>query len=331
MQTDEQPQASRWRAIARRLGLGRTRGWWGLASGPDATVAAHLACDAEGALELTRLEILSGTGEQPARRSADVARALGTRRAPCAMLMPVADYHLHFMPGLPVPPPERADALRWRLKDDLDFPAAEAVIGCVAAPVQNQSMEHGLWMTVVTRRKRAFELIAPLTRAGAAIRALDVVELAQRNLAAAMAPANRTVSMLSIDRRNALLTVSRDDGMFAARHFDPLAVALHEAVDDPERRDELIERLALELQRTFDNVERQYATGQIDRLVVLAEPRSADLVEGLQSALAANVTTMEIERVCSARDPALLARAGASLTACLAIGAAVRARSEALA
>ena len=40
---------------------------------------------------------------------------------------------------------------------------------------------------------------------------------------------------------------------------------------------------------------------------------------------------MEIERVCSARDPALLARAGASLTACLAIGAAVRARSEALA
>jgi MSHA biogenesis protein MshI len=312
------------------MGLGRTRGWWGLASGPDATVAAHLNCDAEGALELTRLEILSGAGDQPARRSADVARVLGTRRAPCAMLMPVADYHLHFMPGLPVPPQERGDALRWRLKDDLDFPAAEAVIDCVAAPVQNQSMEHGLWMAVVTRRKRAFELIAPLTRAGAAIRALDVTELAQRNLAAAMAPAGRTVSMLSLDRRNALLTVSRDDGMFAARHFDPLAVALHEAQNDPARRAELIERLALELQRTFDNVERQYATGQIDRLVVLAEPRSSDLVDGLQAALAANVTTLELDRVCSARDAALLQRAAESRTACLAIGAAVRARAEAV-
>jgi MSHA biogenesis protein MshI len=145
-----------------------------------------------------------------------------------------------------------------------------------------------------------------------------------------MAPAGRTVSMLSLDRRNALLTVSRDDGMFAARHFDPLAVALHEAQNDPARRAELIERLALELQRTFDNVERQYATGQIDRLVVLAEPRSSDLVDGLQAALAANVTTLELDRVCSARDAALLQRAAESRTACLAIGAAVRARAEAV-
>ena len=312
--------------VLRRLARGlrvSSSGWWGLATGPDGMVAAHVVAGPDGRLSLDRVQTLSAGGAHPARRAADVAIALSQPRADCALLLPTDDYRIAFIPGLPVAAHERREALRWRMKDEFDFPADDAVIDCVTAQVSYQGSEHGLWMVVAARSQRVTELVSPLTRAGIPIEAVDVAELAQRNLAARLAPPERTVAMLTMDTQRGLLTVSRDDGVLAARHFDPLAAALTAA--DDERRPALLDRLALELQRTFDNVGRQYNAGPIERVLVMSETVQQEMIDSLRSSLTSPVEALALADVCTGGDAATLATANANRTACLAVGAALRA------
>lgn len=310
-----------WQRLGRGMRFARP-GWWGLANGPEGIVAAHVTPLADGSLRLGGLQFLTAGGEHPARRAADVAAALARPSADCTLLLPSEDYRVSFVPGLPVAAAERADALRWRMKDELDFPADEAVIDCVTAPVSNQGMENGLWMVVAARAQRVSELVSPLSRAGLRIEAVDVAELAQRNLAVRLAPPGRTVALLTMDTQRGLLTVSRDDGVLAARQFDPLAATLAGA--DDERRPALLDRLALELQRTFDNVERQYNAGPIARVLVMCEPAMPQLMEALVASMTSPVEALAFDELRIAGDAELLERACGSRAACLAIGAALR-------
>ncbi len=293
-----------------------------MASSGSATATAWVGRQPNGKLRLKRLRILSAAGDAPARRISDLVATLRKPGGPCAMLMPADDYQVMFMPGLPVPAEERSQALHWRLKDDLEFPSDEAVIECVTVNTQTPGNQNELWMVVVARRRRVYELIAPLRTAGASIEAADVAELAQRNLSMQCAPAGRTVAMLTLDSQRGMLTISRDDGMYATRQLDPIAVAL--ASEDEDRQEALIERLALELQRTFDNVERQYGAGPIDRVIVQCERSAEAVVAGLARDLPVPVQTLCLADFLESAEPELLEQAASSTLATLAIGAALR-------
>ncbi len=307
--------------LQRRFGL--AAGGWGVVARGAQTAAACVrgAGAGDGRLALVHLACLSPDGAQPARRLSDVVAVLRRPALPCALLIGHEDYQLQFMPGLPVAAAERTQALHWRLKDDLEFPSDEAVIECVTTPTQSPGGQNELWMVVVARRRRVYELVTPLRNAGASIEVVDIAELAQRNVAMRCVAPGRTVAMLTMDRQHGLLTIGRDDGLFASRQLDPLAVALAE--DDPERRAGLIERLSLELQRTFDNVERQYGAGPIDRLILQVEPADPAIVEGLGNDLSVPVQTLDLAAVVDGA-PELIERANASVLATLAIGAASR-------
>ncbi len=321
MSTIEQNMDEILRKLRRRFGLSAGSGW-GVASSGSATATACVERRASGRLSLKRLRILSAEGDAPARRVSDLVATLRKPAVSCAMLMPAEDYQVMFMPGLPVAQAERIQALQWRLKDDIEFPSDEAVIECLTVTAQAGGSQHELWMVVVARRRRIYELIAPLRTAGVAIDVADIAELAQRNLAMHTVPPGRTVAMLTLDKLHGMLTISRDDGMYATRRLDPIAVAL--ADGDAERRESLIERLALELQRTFDNVERQYGAGPIDRVVVQCEHATEQVLAGLARELPVPVEIFSLPKFLHSDDPRLLAQAGASTVATLAIGAALR-------
>lgn len=319
------PLARAWQ----RLGSGvraRADAWWGLAPGPDGLAAAHLTPQADGTLALDALRWLPSAGERAARRADDIAAALARPAAPCVMLLSPDEYRVAFVPGLPVAPGERADALRWKLKGEFDFPLDDAVIDCVGTAVTAAGLEHGLWMVAAARAPHVTERVAPLERAGLRVRAVDVVETAQRNLAMRVVPAGRVAAVLSLDAQRGLLTVGRDDGLVAARSFDPLAAALAGCpADDAERRTGLHDRLALELQRTFDNVERQYNPGPVSRVLVIPGPGGTALVEALRASLAMPVDLLDAGMLRLRVDATLLEGPAWSRATWLAIGAAMRA------
>ncbi|MCL4746108.1 MAG: hypothetical protein KJZ83_11915 [Burkholderiaceae bacterium] len=304
-------------------------GHWALAAGARGMVAAHVGFDALGEPHLDAVEFLDARGDRPARRGADVAAAMRAFSSPCVVVLSPADYRSVFLPGLPVPAQERSDALRWRLRDEIDFPVQDAVIDCVVAPVSHQMHEHGLWMAVAAPSSKVHELIGPLSEAGIEIAAVDVPELAQRNLCMRLTAPERTAAMLTMDAQHGLLTVCRGDGVLASRQLDPIAVTL--SGDDDERRAAMIERLALEIQRTFDNVERQYGAAPPDRVHLLVERHADQVAEGLRNSIAAAVEPISFDSLCAERDLNSARRAALDRTAALAVGAALRGSGEGVA
>ncbi len=313
--------ASVLRRVQQRL-VPAAAGGWGLVTQGGATTAALIERQAGGRLRLHQLHTLARSGDSPLRRMSDLMTVMRKPAARCSMLMPAEDYKVMFMPGLPVAPAERPEALKWRLKEDVEFPIDEAVIECVGMANSLNETAPEIWMVVIAQRRKIYEMIGSYRTAGVAVVSVDVAEMAQRNLAMQTVPAGRTVAMLTLDRQHGLLTISRDDGMYATRQLDPIATALAE--DDSLKRGALIERLALELQRTFDNVERQYGAGPIDKVVIQSELAAGAVLAGLGQELSVPVVPLALADFIDCAEPDLLEKASLNTLSALAVGAALR-------
>ena len=68
--------------------------------------------------------------------------------------LPGDDYHMLSMDTPSVPAAERADAMRWRVKDMIDFPVDDACVDCLALPSPDGEGEGTHAWAVVARRER---------------------------------------------------------------------------------------------------------------------------------------------------------------------------------
>lgn len=201
-----------------------------------------------------------------------------------SILMKPGDYVLLQAEAPAVPRAEWRDALRWKLKDMVDFPVADALFDLVEIPVEAYAPGRpAQCLVVVAQRAQVLAAVDPLQQAKIDIAAVDIPEMAQRNVAALFAEENRGVAMLAFDDAGALLTVTFHGELYGARRIDVAPVALQHA--DEFRRQQLLERVALETQRTLDAFDRQYSFMTVTRLV-LAAPGN---IEGIHEALTANL------------------------------------------
>src|SRR5205807_9411155 len=91
-------------------------------------------------------------------------------------------------------------------------------------------------------RERVRSCMHAFEGAGVRLAAIDVAEIAQRNLAACYEQPERGLAFLSFDDRGGLLTFTRNGELHALRHLDVGARALG-ALGSAAPRELLIERL----------------------------------------------------------------------------------------
>ncbi|MET0982446.1 MAG: agglutinin biogenesis protein MshI [Telluria sp.] len=185
-----------------------------------------------------------------------------------------------------VAPDELKTAVRWRLKDMLDFHVDDATIDVLDLPVDPHAAvraQHSMFAiaarnSVIEARQKLF------TAARVELAVIDIPETAQRNISALVEPPGRGVAMLSFGDEGGLLTVSFQGELYLARRID---LALEQLLDDdPERRNASFDRITLELQRSLDHFERQYSFISVAKLVLA--PSS---VKGLDDYLSSNLYT----------------------------------------
>ena len=255
----------------------------------------------------------------------DLADALGRlaqnlKRSRCATLLHENEYRLVQIEAPSVPQEERLQAVRWRLKDMVDFPVETAAIAIADIPVD------------AGRQPSLFAVAAPATVVGDCMRrfqhekicleAIDIPEMAVRNVAVLFEEANRGLAFLMLSGDNSLLVITYKGELYLARRFDMTAEAL--SPDDLDRRLQMRERLALELQRTFDNFDRQYGFISISRLLVATEKDSAGLTAALAENLYLPVQAMDLAQVADFSALPELRQAERQAQGLLAIGAAMR-------
>lgn len=270
-------------------------GWMSVAITPDRFDLAHVQRRQGRKPEVLVLH------SQP-RADADLValralrKRLGLAHYRCSNLLSEGEYQMLQVEPPEVPAAEVKEALRWRIKDSLNYPVEAATVDMLEIPDDPG---------VVGRTKQIFAIVANnallsprvalFDAARVPLLAIDIPELAQRNISALFEEENRGLALLAFDDAGALLTFTFRGELIAVRHIDVSLPQLRQA--DASRREQLFERIALEVQRSLDNFDRQHGQISVTRLLVSPLPESPDFLDYLRKDLSLPVEELDLAEV----------------------------------
>lgn len=302
-----------------KFGVKFEGGWMAVVRRGERLDLAHVISSPGGRPEILGFDSFKLEGDE-ADALTRLAQGKALKRYRCSTLLAENDYRMVQLEAPTVPLEERVQALRWRLKDMVDFPVETAALGVTDIPTQAGRQANVFVVAaaseVIGRRMAVFD------RAKANLEAIDIPEMAVRNIAALFEEPNRGLAFLALSEGDSLLTITYQGELCLSRRIEMSAEAL--AQDDPERRQQMQERLALELQRTLDNFDRQYSYISVSRLVVATERDSAGLVAGLKENLYVPVLAMDLAEVADFAAVPELRQLERQAQGLFAIGAALR-------
>ena len=250
---------------------------------------------------------------------ASLKRSVGLDRFRCTALLGHGQYQLIQTSAVDGAPEEAREVLRWQLKDQVDFPVDNAAVDLLPIPSDGRSAQ-------VFAAIAAESVVAPLVHAfqeaKVPLAAIDLPEISQRNLAALFEEAGRGLAMLIFDEDEGLLTFTRDGELLVARHVEITASQLASA--DAERRGMLFERIALDVQRSLDNFDRNYSAVPLAHLVVAPIPGVDGFIDHLRANLTAHVVPLDLAAVIDFGAVAALRDPLRQFQCLRAIGAALR-------
>ncbi len=268
-------------------------GWLTLAVLADGVVATSIKPVAEGLPSVRFAHFLPGKPDAAVLEKA--SREGHANAYHCVTLLAPGEYQLINLEAPNVPREELKTAVRWRLKDILDFPVTEATVDVLDIPVEAGQVRAQQSVFVVAARNTVIKPRQQLfLDAKIGLEVIDIPEMAQRNISALLAPENRGVAMLSFSAEGGLLTVTWRGELYLSRRID---VTLDQLLEpDHERKHASFDRITLELQRSLDNFERQYSFISIAKLV-LGPSKVSGLDDYLSSNLYTPVETLDLASV----------------------------------
>lgn len=214
---------------------------------------------------------------------------------------------------------ELREALRWRVKEMVDFPVERAGIDLLdIPPVGNRPAQ--AWV-VLARHEVLQPLIWQFQETKVEIAAIDIPELALRNLAALFEEPNRGLAFLFLERQDGTLVVTYRGELYMTRHIDIGAAALAGP-----QAEALHERVLLDIQRTLDGFDRNYGAINVARLLVGPMPhaQAATFVDYLRDNLSLPVASADLAAVMDLTQTPHLLEPARQADAWRALGAALR-------
>ncbi len=249
------------------LRLRRTKintGWIGMAPQGDRVHVVHVVREAGQRPALRWAVTASWVDPVQSLRALRRARPLRDQRT--VAVLQHAQYQLLTLDAPELPRDEWRDAIRWRLKDMVDFAVDSAGVDVIAIPADPQQRRRASLMAVAAPRSVLAPLADAAADAGVPWHAIDVPETALRNIAALCVDADRGEALLRVGAAHSTLVVIAQGELLATRHIELTLSQLTET--DESVRAQHFERASLELQRTLDNVERQFSHANLARLQV---------------------------------------------------------------
>jgi MSHA biogenesis protein MshI len=220
-------------------------------------------------------------------------RELDLDRFSCSTLLPARQYQLQLIDAPNVPEAEMKAAARWRLKDVLEYPVETATVDIVAVPSDQIAAGRGRSIYAASARNQDIESrMKMFAQAKIQLRVIEIAEMAQRNLATLFESDQRALAMLSFSEEGGLLTFTARGELYLSRRIE---ISLEQLIGvRAEMRDQLFERIALELQRSLDHFDRQFSNIPVARLLLAPLPEESELSAYLAENLSAPVQSVNL-------------------------------------
>lgn len=228
---------------------------------------------------LTQLATLDPHSPEPVPES--FQQVLPRTRGPLSLVLADDQYQLLLVEAPRVEPTELRAAIRWRVKDLIDFHIDDAVIDVFEIPGQERRPPGQAMMYAVAARARDIRThIDRIESAHYKLDVIDISEMAMRNLASLTEEDVQGVCLLHLQEDHGLVTLTQQAHLFLSRRLE---VGLRSLEQDPLGASELI---VLEVQRSLDYYDSHFQQAPIAGLKVLPGPAGMD---ALTSALNANL------------------------------------------
>jgi MSHA biogenesis protein MshI len=294
-------------------------------------VVSHVVASGKERPEIKRCDSYRKVGGEAATLNR-LRKDLQLDRCRCTTLLKSGDYQITQVEAPNVLPNEMKNAVRWRIKDMIDFPVDEATVDSVSIPATEAAAGRAAQMLAVTTRNQVIaKVVKPFNDADIPLEIIDVPEFAQRNIARCLEPEGRGVALLSLDERGGLLTFTCGGELYQHRRIEVTLASLRGAGpgenEGAEVRLELegpYERLAVELQRSFDHFDRQFPRVSVAKLIVTPVPGADKLRGYLGSRLDLPVELLYLSEVMDFPDIVDLHEPARQVQCLLTIGAALR-------
>jgi len=272
--------------------------------------------------------LLESCGFYPLLPDQDVAAKLkqvvqkqGLGKTPCSTVLGISEYQLMMVEAPEVPQAELRAAIRWRIRDLIDFHIDDAVLDVFDAPPSGARGTQDHLYVVVSRAASVKQRVDMLQDAGATLEIVDIPELALRNIAAKLEQDKAGVALLYFEAERGVITLTRDTTLYLARSLD---IGYRDLIESPA----LVERLALELQRSIDYYDRHFQQAPVSSIVLCPLPQPArPLAEQLEQQTGIPVQVLQLEDIVEFRNPLPEDQQADCL---LAIGAALRSEASQL-
>jgi len=213
---------------------------------------------------------------------------LNLQDVPCNMVMSSGNYQLILGEAPKVPAEELAEALRWKIKDLIQFPVADAVINAFLLPEDSVSGGNRLAYAAVAQRNIVLDMIAQAKVAQLKLQAIDIPELVMRNLAQTCCDTQRGIALIQLSKGEGNLQIIRDNKVYLLRHFAlPYEGGLRDEVP--------AEALVLELQRSLDYFERQMRQVPPSNVIIYGENVTAEKITSeIRESLSVSIDVLDV-------------------------------------
>ena len=274
----------------------RKPGWLCINLMPDRVDVAHVVATGRARPEVPLCDSFRKEGDDVATLGR-LQRELQLDRYRCTTLLKSGGYQmLQVEAPANVPAEEAKSAVRWRLKDMIDYPVDAATVDAVFIPAAEGAAGRAPQMFAVAAKNEAIAAaVKPFNDADIELDAIDIPEFAQRNLAQLLEPVGRGLALLAFDESGGMLTFTSGGELYQYRHID---VSLSNfAGASPEQRQGLYDRVVLELQRSLDNFDRQFRHVAVAKVMVTPVPGADDMRDYLATNLDVPVALIHLSEI----------------------------------
>lgn len=287
----------------RKRGAGPETGVIGVQETPDTLTSVHAVLQASAAPIIKNYMSEKVTGRE-ARLSIFKKFVMDNNLIglPCNYVLSTGDYSLNLVESPAVPEQEIPEAMKWILRDLIQFPAEEAVIDTFALPYTRSRDNTKMLYAVAMRRTTVKEIEKFINESGLILKTIDISELALVNIMNLLPEHLAGGIFLQLEPRGGKLILCKEGQICITRSFENKLEDLTVSSEDSGER--ALELLELEIQRSLDYLSSMFRQS-IPSIVFIGpnQLKKPFIQETLKKTLGIDVIFFKLSEILSFEKP----------------------------
>lgn len=226
----------------------------------------------------------TGSNNQTASLLQQLSKEHELESSHCISVATQGSFSLLLVESPEVEASELKAAVRWRIKELIDFHIDDAIIDVFDIPGQKERGRAKLMYVVASRTSTVQQHINLLEKNNLNLAVIDIPELVLRNIAALLPEDKSGVATLYIGRDHGMLVITREQTLYLSRRIELGLKQLQDYLNTPAEEDEFVldgeepsmpaplqralDNIVLEIQRSLDYYESHFSLPPVSGLVM---------------------------------------------------------------